>query len=117
MAEAEVMGSTDRDMRGPQVETFWTGVDPVAVIGAMLCPVFVLIAMVGLWSLADTREQHRRELAAAATPPPVKLEPAAYARGQQLYAMACLACHGPQGQGVPGLGKDLVKSRFSRALD
>ena len=111
------MPSTDQDRSRPPVETFWTGVDPVAALGACLLPVFMLIAMVGLWSLADAREQQRRELAAAATPRPVKLDAVAYARGQQLYAMACLACHGPQGQGVPGLGKDLVKSRFSRALD
>jgi mono/diheme cytochrome c family protein len=111
------MGGENWDERGPQEPTFWTGVDPVAVLGGVLCPVLMLIAMFGLWSLLDARYQHQKKLAAAAMPRPVKLDAGAYARGQQLYTMACLACHGPQGQGVAGLGKDLVKSRFSRGLN
>ena len=111
------MGGESRDRSGRQEPTFWTGVDPVAVLGAILCPVFMLIVMIGLWNFLDLREQHRREVAAAAMPRPVKLDATAYARGQQLYTMACLACHGPQGHGVSGLGKDLANSRFSRDLD
>jgi disulfide bond formation protein DsbB len=33
------------------------------------------------------------------------------AKGQELF-LACSACHGPKGEGVPGLGKDLTQSEF-----
>jgi mono/diheme cytochrome c family protein len=32
--------------------------------------------------------------------------------GQQLFIRSCAACHGPQGQGIPHLGKDLQTSKF-----
>lgn len=34
--------------------------------------------------------------------------------GQQVYARACLVCHGANGEGVPGLGKPLRNSAFVR---
>jgi disulfide bond formation protein DsbB len=40
------------------------------------------------------------------------LDPAAYARGQKLYASSCITCHGATATGVPRLGKDLVRSRL-----
>jgi len=33
------------------------------------------------------------------------------AKGQENFT-ACSACHGPTGEGVPGLGKDMTKSKF-----
>src|SRR6266508_578156 len=36
----------------------------------------------------------------ATTMPAATLDASAYARGQQLYAMACVACHGANGVGV-----------------
>ena len=33
-------------------------------------------------------------------------------KGSQLYASNCLACHGRDAKGVPGLGKDLVDGEF-----
>lgn len=33
--------------------------------------------------------------------------------GQQLFAATCTACHGPQGQGIPHLGKDLRTGKFA----
>jgi mono/diheme cytochrome c family protein len=32
--------------------------------------------------------------------------------GQELFAGTCAACHGPQGEGIPGLGKDMTTSQF-----
>lgn len=32
--------------------------------------------------------------------------------GQQMFIQACSACHGPEGQGVEGLGKDMTTSEF-----
>jgi len=34
------------------------------------------------------------------------------AQGMDLFAMNCVACHGPDGKGRPNLGKDLVHSDF-----
>src|SRR5512134_519169 len=34
------------------------------------------------------------------------------AAGEKLFMSTCTACHGPDGQGLPGLGKDLVTSEF-----
>lgn len=38
------------------------------------------------------------------------------ARGQTLFVGTCSACHGPEGKGVPGLGKDLTTSTFTAGL-
>jgi len=37
---------------------------------------------------------------------------AAVARGKTLFTQTCSICHGPDGKGVPNLGKDLVNSKF-----
>lgn len=34
------------------------------------------------------------------------------AKGKELFAGTCAACHGPEGGGVPGLGKDMTTSEF-----
>jgi len=34
------------------------------------------------------------------------------AAGQELFAATCAACHGPGGEGVPNLGKDMTASEF-----
>lgn len=34
------------------------------------------------------------------------------AAGQLLFKGTCAACHGPDGQGLPGLGKNLAASKF-----
>ena len=33
-------------------------------------------------------------------------------QGESLYQQTCLACHGPDGKGLPSLGKDLIASEF-----
>lgn len=53
--------------------------------------------------------------ASANTPPsatPGEPLPGEAANGQALFASTCAACHGPNGEGVPGLGKDLTTSEF-----
>lgn len=42
-------------------------------------------------------------------------DPALVSQGQTLY-MVCSACHGPDGRGLPNLGKDLVASDFVHSL-
>jgi mono/diheme cytochrome c family protein len=34
------------------------------------------------------------------------------AHGKELFTQTCAACHGPTGEGVEGLGKDLTSSEF-----
>ncbi|MBL9031604.1 MAG: cytochrome c [Phycisphaerae bacterium] len=42
----------------------------------------------------------------------------AVTHGKAVFEGTCVACHGPRGEGMPGLGKNLVKSAFlSRASD
>jgi mono/diheme cytochrome c family protein len=37
-------------------------------------------------------------------------------QGEQLFQQSCSACHGMDGTGVAGLGKDLTTSTFTRSL-
>jgi disulfide bond formation protein DsbB len=34
------------------------------------------------------------------------------AAGKETFTTTCSACHGPEGKGVPGLGKDMTASEF-----
>lgn len=66
-------------------------------------------------------------LTLAGCPGPARTQPAAGPRkvvtsapppkksGKELYTSTCSACHGPDGKGVPNIGKDLVGSDFVRA--
>lgn len=36
--------------------------------------------------------------------------------GQQVFSTTCAACHGPAGEGVQGLGKDMTHSEFIAGL-
>jgi disulfide bond formation protein DsbB len=38
------------------------------------------------------------------------------AQGKQLFVATCSACHGPNGEGVQGLGKDMQHSEFIAGL-
>ena len=49
--------------------------------------------------------------APAAAPSPAVVSGAA-AKGQELFTSACAACHGPNGEGVQGLGKNMHTSEF-----
>lgn len=37
-------------------------------------------------------------------------------KGRQLFVASCSACHGPSGEGVQGLGKDMQHSEFIAGL-
>ncbi len=55
------------------------------------------------------------EPAALATPPEAAPETplaAVAPDGRVLFNVTCTACHGPEGKGVPGLGKDMTTSAF-----
>lgn len=46
----------------------------------------------------------------------VSYDPALVSQGQTLYSSTCVACHGPNARGIPGLGKDLLASEFVHSL-
>ncbi len=55
--------------------------------------------------------------AEAAQSAPTKEEPTPTPKGdpvegQKLFTQTCSACHGPAGEGMPGLGKDMTSSEF-----
>jgi mono/diheme cytochrome c family protein len=39
------------------------------------------------------------------------------ASGKKIFETVCIACHGPEGVGIPGNGKALAKNEFIRSLD
>jgi len=55
------------------------------------------------------------EVAAAPTEGPL-FDPAQVAAGKAAFDTVCIACHGIDARGVPGLGKDLVHSEFVHGL-
>lgn len=61
-----------------------------------------------------------KESEAPPTPEPPTAAPAApagdAAKGKELFATACVACHGPAGEGVQGLGKNMTTSEFIAGL-
>lgn len=63
--------------------------------------ILVLISIFGLTACGGSP---------APTPTPTTRGDAA--AGQELFAATCAACHGPGGEGVPNLGKDMTASEF-----
>lgn len=53
----------------------------------------------------------------AATPAGEKIDAEAAKHGREKFAVTCAICHGPQGTGVDGLGRNLVTSDFVARLD
>jgi mono/diheme cytochrome c family protein len=52
-------------------------------------------------------------------PPPAPVQAAAQGnpeQGKQIFASTCAACHGPNGEGVQGLGKNMQQSEFIASL-
>ena len=43
---------------------------------------------------------------------PASLQPGDAAAGQATFMTLCFACHGADGKGIPGLGKDMTTSEF-----
>jgi disulfide bond formation protein DsbB len=37
-------------------------------------------------------------------------------KGKDKYATTCVSCHGPDAKGMPGLGKDLTTSEYTKSL-
>jgi disulfide bond formation protein DsbB len=74
----------------------------------------LLAATVGLYLALSDRET---ESPPAPAPAPERsaapeTAPAPAADGRALYMQTCVACHGPEAKGIPGLGKDMTTSEF-----
>lgn len=88
----------------------------------MILVVFVLLS-VGVVACGGDEEVAAVPASAAAAPATVAASAEqAVARagnaenGKVLFATTCAACHGPEGKGVQGLGKDMTTSTFIAGL-
>jgi disulfide bond formation protein DsbB len=78
----------------------------------------IILALVALAACGgdDKPEEAAAPTAQPAVEQPVAAAPAApvgdAANGGKIFATACVACHGPEGKGVTGLGKDLTTSEW-----
>lgn len=75
--------------------------------GLVLISVFSLAACGGSEDQASSQEDNT---ASEATSTPAPKGDAAL--GEEKYGTICIACHGPTGEGIKGLGKNLVISEF-----
>ena len=89
-------------------------------LASLLAIVFMLVAAAGVWATQVRSSSAARPVAAeAAEGEPVSVEAAPAqattgdaVAGQEFYTTTCSACHGPTGEGIPGLGKDMTASEF-----
>lgn len=89
---------------------------------ALSAPVLLVGGVIVARSYDDLQQARAARLAAVVDPqahesllaePPLAAIPEAVAiRGRDRFMSACIACHGPEGLGVTGLGKNLVESDF-----
>ncbi len=102
--------------------------------GLAVGPVLVLFGIVGVLLIGLLSGQPRIPPATPVTPtvvavvptetatqPPAQNEAVAYTeaqvkQGQNLFVSICSVCHGPEGKGIPGLGKNLTTSTFVHEL-
>lgn len=71
----------------------------------LLMVLLLLIAILSLTACGGGAPQEESK----AAPAPAKGDAQV---GQKLFAATCSACHGPTGEGIQGLGKDMTKSEF-----
>lgn len=97
----------------------WDRGMPVVVVGGCL---FGVALFVGL-TISDISSRgllDKRELAVIA-PPDVafqaRVNQPEVKSGYELFKGTCASCHGLDGHGLPGLGKDMTRSTFIRSQD
>ncbi|MEZ4869966.1 MAG: cytochrome c [Caldilineaceae bacterium] len=65
---------------------------------------------------ADTSDDAAADPPATPTAAEVAVAAGDAEKGKQLFMTTCSACHGPTGEGVQGLGKDMTHSEFIAGL-
>ena len=84
---------------------------------ALSCVVRCTFLVLLLCALAATGCRKKEASSPSAAPEASGPDKAALeARGKELYGQVCIACHGPQGEAKPNLGKDIGKSTFVHGL-
>ena len=77
--------------------------------------VFVILASISIiTACGGGKEEPTPTVEAVAAATPMYVGDAV--KGQQVYTSTCPACHGPEGKGVEGLGKDMTTSEFIAGL-
>lgn len=100
-----------------------SGLREVGIAFLWACLIMAPILGIGAWLMySDWRDKEDARLAAIwaaqayerliAAPAEGMVPVSDAVRGRDLFTSACIACHGPQGTGVEGLGKNLVQSDF-----
>lgn len=79
----------------------------IAAIGLMVGAAFMMAAV-------QTRltPNPNAPLPIASLPPGPELDLDAFVHGRAIFATVCITCHGPDGRGIRGLGRDLTHSLF-----
>ncbi len=92
---------------------------PGKSIGLVLLVLVVAVAGWLVLGVIGSKAQSRfgaEEEAEPLGPPGPTLDAAQVQNGKTLFGATCVACHGPAGLGVQGLGKNMVTSKFIRGL-
>ena len=77
-------------------------IDKFVYVGILLALALALVACGG----GDTADETAGDAEAVSAGDPVA--------GEELYNQVCIACHGPEGEGIEGLGKPFPESEFIR---
>jgi mono/diheme cytochrome c family protein len=87
---------------------------PIAAAGTWMITADIAERRRSIAEAAERAEAHVRLVSAPALP---TLPAAEAAHGRDLFMGTCVACHGQDAKGMPGLGKDLTTSAFVAAAD
>ena len=72
----------------------------------------MLIAALALAACGGGKDEPAPEAAAGQASAAEPMASGDAESGQKFYMMSCSSCHGPAGEGVQGLGKDMTTSEF-----
>ncbi len=75
-------------------------------------PSLALLIIVTLSLTACGRNDEPADTSQAAGSAQEELPKGDVTAGKELFTQTCSACHGPEGEGVQGLGKDMTSSEF-----
>ena len=105
--------TTDHDVQIPEDEPFVVSGFALLVMGLLLG--FVATAGIGMLVLMQNDPLGPE----ARRPTPSSVAPVAAGDpvpGEAVYASTCATCHGPTGEGLPGLGLPLIDNDFIQSM-